>query len=97
MLTKAEMVNRGYSAAFRACFDFLATYGNAEDSGTTWERCCADAVSITRRYEHTELSAMVSSLMSATFEEIKRLYSVGSTTPPQTDQKPDSGKYKFTL
>lgn len=97
MLDGKQMVDRGYSGAFRASFDLLARYANAEDSPETWERCCMEAVEISRRYEKTALSPLVNKLLSATFDEISRLYEAGQPAPPQADPQPDKGQYRFSL
>jgi len=46
MLTNKQMVDKGYSKAFRCCFDLLAKYADADDKPATWDQCCAEAAGI---------------------------------------------------
>lgn len=91
MLTNKQMVDKGYSKAFRCCFDLLAKYADAEDKPDTWDRCCTEAVEIYDQFKDQPFAPMVSKMLQAVFDEIGRLYE------PEAKQ-PERGKnYRFTL
>lgn len=96
MFDGKQMACLGYSGVFRACFDLLQKYGDAEDVSATWERCCSEAVEISRRYGQTALAPMVNKMLGATFDEIGRLYDAVHPES-QADPQSDKGQYRFTL
>lgn len=94
MLTNMQMVDKGYSKAFRCCFDLLAKYADVVDDPTTWEQCCAEAAGIYDQFKNESFAPMVSLMLQAVFDEIGRLYDPGSKSPTQTGREE---KYRFTL
>lgn len=94
MLTNKQMVDKGYSKAFRCCFDLLAKYADAEDQPDTWDQCCKEAIEIYDQFKEAPFAPMVSKMLQAVFDEIGRLYDPATKTTVQ----PERGeKYRFTL
>ena len=94
MLTNKQMVDKGYSKAFRCCFDLLAKYADADDKPATWDQCCAEAAGIYDQFKNESFAPMVSLMLQAVFNEIGRIYDPGERRLAQTGK---GEKYKFTL
>ena len=94
MLTNKQMVDKGYSKAFRCCFDLLAKYADAVDEPATWEQCCTEAVGIYDQFKNEPFAPMVSQMLQAVFNEIGRIYDPGVKNSAQTGREE---KYRFTL
>lgn len=94
MLTNKQMVEMGYSKAFRCCFDLLAKYSDEVDEPATWDRCCLEAAGIYDQFKETPFAPMVSKMLQAVFDEIGRLYDPATKTTVQSER---GEKYRFTL
>lgn len=91
MLTNKQMVDRGYSKAFRSCFDLLAKYADAVDEPATWDQCCMEAVGIYDQFKDQPFAPMVSKMLQAVFDEIGRMYE------PETVTNERGKTYRFTI
>ena len=94
MLTNKQMVDKGYSKAFRCCFDLLAKYADAADEQATWDQCCVEAAGIYDQFKAEPFAPMVSQMLQAVFSEIGRTYNPGEKGSTQTRREE---KYRFTL
>lgn len=94
MLTNKQMVEMGYSKAFRCCFDLLAKYADAENEDAIWDRCCMEAVETYDQFKDRPFAPMVSKMMQAVFDEIGRLH---DSEPKYHRQEEKGEKYRFTL
>lgn len=97
MLNNKQMQERGYSGAFRVCFDLLAKYADAVDDAATWEQCRMEFVETFRRYEDNPAFPLFDRLLAATYTELRRLSDGGQKTQAESRTKPEGGKYRFTL
>lgn len=99
MLDSKQMYEQGYSGAFRACFDFLARYADTGNDPTAWDRCCMEAVEISKRYENGALMPLVNGLLGAIFAELAEVYSAPREIKPPTARQPEepAAPYRFKL
>lgn len=95
MLTNKQMIDMGYSKAFRCCFDLLAKYADAADEPATWDQCCEEASGIYDQFKNGPLAPMVSLMLQAVFSEIGRMYN--SPGKERSAQAGREEKYRFTL
>ena len=96
MLDSRQMNEKGYSKAFRLCFDFLARYADAVNEDATWERCCMEIVELSRQYENSLLSPLVNGLLAAVFDEVTRVHTT-EESPVKSPQRTEKKGYRFTL
>lgn len=98
MLDNRQMQARGYSKAFRVCFDLMAKYADAAGDPEIWDGCFREFADTSARYANSDMAPFVNKLLIATYEELARLYDVKHDANPTGKQAaPESGGYRFKL
>lgn len=98
MLDNRQMQEKGYSKAFRVCFDLMAKYADAAGDPEIWDGCFKEFADTSTRYVGSDLAPFVNKLLIAAYEELSRLYDVKHEANPTGKQAaPESGGYRFKL